>query len=331
MVERDKIIRGLRAFLFLSILTAVVIMAVTGKKETIEGLKKMHVFFVAIAFIFWILYVLFDSFKISVLGKGISGKSVPLKRSLEVILGGHFLAAVTPFQTGGFPLQIYLLTREGLSIGKGASIVLMRSFLFGVFLLIFFPFLLPLAGREIKEISIISSYAFFAYAFVLFFLFLLLFKPQAIKTIFLKIPFGKKLFKKLAEEVDELRRSLFFFITQSRKELGIAFIFNFLGYLFYFSIAPLILLGLGIKAPIFTVFLLQIFVVMVTFFFPTPGASGAAEGAFLALFSRFCPFHMLGVYTLLWRFFTFYTSTIAGGIVTLKLVGVNDAGYKRKD
>ena len=69
---------------------------------------------------------------------------------------------------------------------------------------------------------------------------------------------------------------------------------------------------------------LPLVVSLFTFFAPTPGATGLYEGGFAVLFSPFVVKHLLGVFTILWRVFTYYLAAILGGFVTLKVLKLGE-------
>jgi uncharacterized membrane protein YbhN (UPF0104 family) len=45
-----------------------------------------------------------------------------------------------------------------------------------------------------------------------------------------------------------------------------------------------------------------------------------SEAAFVSLFKRVAPVHLLGVYVVLWRFFTFYIGAAVGGFVIIRML-----------
>ena len=81
---------------------------------------------------------------------------------------------------------------------------------------------------------------------------------------------------------------------------------------------PSIFYGMGVKVPIIKAVTLHILTQILFIYSPTPGASGVMElgGAFV--FSSICPKPLLGIYTAIWRFFTYYLSAFIGGILTVK-------------
>ena len=76
-------------------------------------------------------------------------------------------------------------------------------------------------------------------------------------------------------------------------------------------------LSLGLSPPVFDVMVIQVFINVLLYFFPTPGASGGAEISSAVLMSRLVPAELLGPYTLLWRTATMYLSVIVGGAILM--------------
>jgi len=85
----------------------------------------------------------------------------------------------------------------------------------------------------------------------------------------------------------------------------------------FFTIAPLILWGIGVKFNLAHVLILQIIFYFILPYMPTPGGSGAAEVGFASLFSFFVPHYLLGLFVTTWRFIFFYFNLIIGFIILL--------------
>ena len=83
-----------------------------------------------------------------------------------------------------------------------------------------------------------------------------------------------------------------------------AYITTFFSLSFYFLTTPLLILGLGIKPPFFEATILQIGMTYAMNFMPTPAASGLAELGAVGVFGHLMPKSVLGVFVMLWRFFT---------------------------
>ena len=50
-----------------------------------------------------------------------------LRCTLSVVWINYFGSAITPMQSGGGPFQVYLLYRNGVSVGKSVAITLVRT------------------------------------------------------------------------------------------------------------------------------------------------------------------------------------------------------------
>ncbi|MCK4523870.1 flippase-like domain-containing protein, partial [candidate division WOR-3 bacterium] len=111
------------------------------------------------------------------------------------------------------------------------------------------------------------------------------------------------------------------FFTKKKLYLILSLFLTFISFIFFYSIALIILVGLGIsvKNPI-EIVNLQFLHAFLVLFMPTPGASGISETLFATLFSSVCSKELLGIYAILWRFFTFYIGAAVGGFLTLNII-----------
>ena len=50
--------------------------------------------------------------------------------AVKVCLAGHFYSAITPFQSGGQPMQIYLADRQGIDPGSATSALVQKFFVY---------------------------------------------------------------------------------------------------------------------------------------------------------------------------------------------------------
>jgi len=325
--ERMK--KGLKIYAALVVVTMVVLLVLTASKETAFALRKMSPIYLILSLGLWGVYLLLDAFRISLLTHGVTGKWGSMKAGIEILLTGAFLAAVTPFQTGGLPVQLYILKREGIPWGKGTLIIFLRGIFFAVMMVTLLPFLLPILNREtnVTSIRMLFRYSFFIYVFVVIFFAFILFKPKPIKRFIYRITLrrGKRTRATrwtygISREIEEMRKGFWQFSIEKKWHSIASFFLTFIAYVPYFFIAPFLLRGLGIEVSFLEAAFFQMVVVMFTFFSPTPGAAGISEGGFALLFSSLVAKHLLGVFTILWRFFTFYLTAIIGGFVTLKIL-----------
>ncbi len=333
MTLRKRVNIGLRVFLIITVLTIIVIGVLTIDKRTWTALKHFHIGYLLLCFILWGGYISMDGFRVQILSSAL-GKRVSIKTAIAVITSGLFLAAVTPFQTGGLPVQLYILKKEDISIGKGSVILLFR----GILELLIFIFVVPLIFLHYKGLlttnimNALIRYLFIIYGVGLFLLILLLVNPSILKKLLYRFYFFLKrkqivktkrllrFFRRIFKEVQDFRKSLRLYFSKQKSKLFLAFLVTVISYICLFFIAPVMLIGLGEKPPILETVYLQLVLKFLLFFVPTPGASGVSEAAFVSLFKRVSPAHLLGIYVVLWRLFTFYIGAAIGGFVIVRML-----------
>ncbi len=76
-----------------------------------------------------------------------------------------------------------------------------------------------------------------------------------------------------------------------------------------------IITGLGGNVSVADVMYIQLFITLVSYFSPTPGASGIAEVSSLVLMASLVSSPVIAIYTFLWRLCTLYVNTSIGGIL----------------
>ena len=333
MTLRRRVNIGLRVFLIITVLTIIVIGVLTLDKRTWIALKQFHIGYLLICFVLWGLYIYMDGLRVQILSFAL-GKRVSIVTALSVITSGLFLAAVTPFQTGGLPVQLYILKKEGISIGKGSVILLFR----GILELFIFIFVVPLIFFYYKGLmtsnvtQALMRYLFIIYGFGLLLLAVVVVNPRFLKRILYRFHFFLKrkkiirtkrllrLIKRLFLEVEDFRKSLRLYFRKQKFMLFFAFIVTIISYIGLFLILPVMMLGLGDRPPILETIYLQLILKFLLFFVPTPGASGVSEAAFVSLLKRVSPVHLLGIAVVLWRLFTFYFGAAIGGFVIIRML-----------
>ncbi len=86
-------------------------------------------------------------------------------------------------------------------------------------------------------------------------------------------------------------------------------------------VAYIVLRGMGLKPEFLQVVFIQILLIFLIYFCPTPGASFLAETSAAALISLLIPHHLVSVFSVLWRFFTTYFGVIVGGVILMRTIG----------
>ncbi|MCK4543894.1 MAG: flippase-like domain-containing protein, partial [Spirochaetales bacterium] len=322
----ERVRKGLRLFIALVVVTMVILLIFTARKETIDALRRVNAFYLIFAFIFWFLYNSLETIRISLFVHGVTGRWGKITMGYKVILTGAFLAAVTPFQTGGFPVQLYIMDKEGISFGRGTLVLLLRWVFSGILIVTLLPFLLPILSKQssVTSIRILSKYSLVIYIVIIVFIAFILIRPSVLKRFLYRISLrgGKRTIMTKwiyvgFREIEEMRKGFWNFTITKKWHSIVSYFLTFFTYLPYFLIAPFLLKGLGVEMSFLKATFLPVVVILLTFFAPTPGGTGISEGGFAILFSPFVARHLLGVFTILWRFFTCYLTAIIGGFATL--------------
>ena len=96
---------------------------------------------------------------------------ISLWESTKIVIANLFLAAITPSMAGGEPVRIYLLKKDGLSIGAATASVLGERLLDAVFIIFCVPigFFVFRNKIEIGYIQIGLSVGILLFALIIFF------------------------------------------------------------------------------------------------------------------------------------------------------------------
>lgn len=321
-------LKGLRWFVIISVISILVILAFTVNRDTIQSLKKIRASFLFLAILVLCIKVYLECLRLQTLTWAF-GKFIDFKSSALFTIGGYFLSIV-PSGLVGLPLQFYVLKKNGFSLGQGGAIIGMRAINSLIAVIIILPLVgyykgiigeMGLAGVFLRYVFIIIGTLI---ALSLFFVFR---KEQVSKIGFaIKRFFTKRGWKKGIKIVDGILNELNKFryglkecwgrgIYKLILTIGIGVVSLFVHGL----IAPCIFYGLGMSVSIIKAIVIQLILMFVVLFAPTPGASGIAEGAAFALFRTICPkAELLGIYVLIWRFIIKYIGVILGGILIIR-------------
>jgi len=301
-LTKERLLQGIRLFLFLSIATAAVVLFFTISEDTIEQLKKISPLFLALTFLSTALRFFFDIWRLRYIIEAL-GKKLSWRGAFHFTMGGLPLGAITPMQVGGIPFQLYVCKKENILVPEGSAAIFTRGLLSAMVLpLLLLPIYYYRQFLTSGIMSAILKYLTIFYGIVAVVFFFLL-----TQTPWLQRKFGRKvkgivMFKEVF--TNEFMKRKIVFLK--------AYITTFLSLTFYFLTAPLLIRGLGIEAPFFEVMILQIILTYAVNFMPTPGATGLAEGGAVAIFKHLMPKSVLGVYVMSWRFFTGYFGIIVG-------------------
>jgi len=303
--NKATLFRGLRFFLFLTFLSITLVLVFTISKETRKELMLISPMFIVFTVFSTFISHFFNIWRLRYIIKAL-GKKLSWSGAFYYTMGGLFLGGVTPLQVGGVPLQLYICRREGITIPEASAAIFTRGLLTAFVLPFFAPFIYYNRVYFTSGImqGIVKYLSFLYGAAALLFIFVL------VKTEWLTKKFKGKFFKGVIEFKQVFRKEF----VKRKIPFFKAYLLTALSLIFNFFIAFLLLRGLGVDVDFYRATILQIILTYSLAFMPTPGASGLAEGSAYGLFKDLVPRSILGVYVVLWRFFTSYLGMIIGGI-----------------
>ena len=297
--------------------------------DIIDTLFKMKYGFIALAVLFFFIFLFIKAF--------ISYKTVKEKEKYSLLEAlkhtviVQFFNGITPFSTGGQPMEIYMLTKHDISGSRATSIVVQNFIfyqtalvIFGIFAVVmnyfceFFP-KVPLLRELVLLGFIINTLVLLG---ILLIAFSSRFTGFCLKMV-LKITKKIKVFKdnKKTKEKWENRIKEFNSCAKELKNRKLFFVssvlLNIISLAFFYAIPYIIVRGTPNLENITLIesLVASAYVLIIGSFVPIPGASGGIEYGFLAFFGNFIPGKITPAILLVWRFITYYLPMIIGGIL----------------
>ncbi len=249
-------------------------------------------------------------------------------RSFSVGMIGLLYSALTPFSTGGQPMQIYSMHKMGMDTGKAGSIIAVKTLTYQVVMVLYS--LVAVAAKlhffqtSVSNFSFVTIIGLFSNTVFIVLVFLFMLSEgitDRIVTAVIQFLHKIKLCRHPKERYEKIHSQLQMFHDAS-KLMGTAtkLYLTAMGITVFQitlnSLVPyFIYRSFGLHtAPVTTMVAAQVFVAMVSAFVPLPGASGGAEGSFFLFFGMFFQSAILPA-ILLWRFMTYYSNILFGGIM----------------
>ena len=255
-------------------------------------------------------------------------KQFKIRHSARSVLLGLFWSGITPSSTGGQPMQVYYMSKHKVDVGYSSSRLLNRFLVYQITMTVMTVIAVILKFSYFQEhmdtpiLSTLVTIGFISQTFItLVFVFLAFSKnltakaTRGIASLLCKI--------RLIKDKDRLKKSLETQLAKfhsgnrmifSKPKLVImAVILTVIQLIAMFLVPYCIYRSFGLnQASPFEMVCSQAFVTLISGMIPIPGASGAAEFSFTALFALFFTPATIKSATLIWRIITYYLSILVG-------------------
>lgn len=296
----------------------------------VSALLKINFWWFLIALLCYGLYLIFKSLALRLTVRE-EKKDYTLMEAVKHNMITQFFNGVTPFSTGGQPMEVYMLKEKGIRYATGTNIII-QNFVFYQTALVLFGILavgLNYIFHIFEKVTLLQQLiliGFLINTVVAVALFLIMFAKKL--NVFL-IQKGIHLLSKMkiikdseTAEAKWLNRLETFHQSASHLKENKWLFFQGVFYqgisLAFYYIIPLFLafsMHNYTSLNPMTAIVASAYVLIIGAFVPIPGASGGIEYGFLAFFGTFISGSTLPAMLLIWRFITYYLGMIVGAVI----------------
>ena len=275
----------------------------------------------AMLFIFWGLEATIMGWLIHKVNRKIKRKRLPWI-ALKTTLIGQYYANITPFASGGQPVQLYILRKSKLSSSEGTAVLISKFLIFQVTVTLYALVLLVSAVTTTPTVS--RPFVMTGLAINLLGLTLIgfsAFKPSVligpIDWIGAKFQRSKKRMERFKVKtrnfIDDYHTGMKR-LTQDYRETTLLFLLSTIQVTAFFSMPYFLSLALGVTGLHFIqIIAIQAILYMCVSFIPIPGTIGVSEFGFVALMGQVMTQNVAGTLMILWRLVSYYFSILFCG------------------
>ncbi|MEA1895170.1 MAG: flippase-like domain-containing protein [Euryarchaeota archaeon] len=336
--------RSIAICAIISVFSTVVVLLYTSNEDTLPSLCAVKPVYLLAAVLLHTLSYGIWGFRISVLCRSL-GERVGIIKSTEVATSSLLMMAITPSSAGGEPVMVYMLTKEGITLGKSSAIVVAGRLFDAILLLFALPLAIITLNGVSFELDILLIAAALTMVLAIAILWTIMFNHgrfiSAVTAVTERVfrLVGRKdapdtIIRRIEEEIIEFKDGFITGARGRRSDMLLAAGATILFWTVEFMLIPLILYGLNVPdafspSLIAVAFAAQVIISIVMVVPLTPGASGIAELSSTALLATFIPLYLVGIVVICWRAVTYYLNVIVGAFVSIRIVKNMDYITKR--
>ena len=255
--------------------------------------------------------------------------------SFKVSMLGQLFNNITPFSSGGQPMQAYELTKTKKRVSDSLSAMAMKFIITQTALVISTVIVILIEFQFFAELM--QNYLWVAIVgFSLNILAIVIVILAGIKknvitfftTLFIKL-LGKihilknseNAIEKLDKSIDNFRKQ-FLFMKSEKKMVLKMFVTAIVQSFAYYSITYMVYRAFGNTGiTLWQIIPIQAFLLLIMTFIPTPGSGLGAEGGFYLLFNSVFQQGTINMSILFWRLYTFYLPIMVGALFLIPTKG----------
>ena len=328
-MEQIKGLKKNAIILFIVTIGILIIVLKDDFKGIVDTLKGMDIRFLFVGIILYFISIFIKGY--------INYKTVANKKKISIVeatkhqLITQFFNGITPFSTGGQPMEVYMLTQHGISVSEATNITIQNFVFYQIALVIFglfavgYNYLFHLFPKEIilRRLVFLGFMINTGVAIVLLLITLSKKATKKISKIIIFFLHKIRIIKNKEEVTKNIEQKLSEFhhsaaqIRKRKKLLIGGIILNFVS------------LALLYVVPLFIIYAMHdyhsitlsesltasAYVLIIGSFVPIPGASGGIEYGFFKFYGNFLKQEIVKAVLIVWRFITYYLPMIGGAIL----------------
>ena len=259
------------------------------------------------------------------------GEDYSLFKSFKLLVITKFFNGITPFASGGQPMQVYLMKKDGIRMSKSINIIIQNFIIYqlalvtlGLFALIcnnifnIFPDI-PILRRLVTIGFLINTLVMvvsFVVSFSKKFNKFIIDSFVKIMTKLRLIKDEEKYIKKWDERCNEFHKGAEFIKTHKWLCFK-CYIYNLIALTAFYIIPLFVIIAMDkdIVPTVLNTIVASSYVMIIGAFVPIPGGTGGIEYGFLQFFGNLIKGGILNASLLMWRFITYYVPMILGAVL----------------
>lgn len=324
--SHKKTIKNLILFMLLIIVTFYIILKDQDIGEIAQVLRNVKLEYVLIGIIVMLIYFALETINMGRTLKKLNEQSNFI-RNFKYVLVGFFFSSITPAASGGQPMQIYYMHKDGISVANSTLTLLINLCSFQIITISF------------AMISLIFNYQYLTTGLVWLFIIGVLLNSIALSLLLIGI-FSKRLsawlvkvavkiltffkVKNIEEKQEKFEKELYKYQGSAayiKQNIGVmvkTVLTTFVQISFYYSIPYWVYCSFGFSEYNITqIISLQAILYATVSGIPLPGAVGVSEGGFLGIFKTVFTATTLNSAMILNRGVSFYLFVLFSAIVVI--------------
>ncbi|MDE5588521.1 MAG: flippase-like domain-containing protein [Acetatifactor sp.] len=296
----------------------------------LRAVAQMSGWYVIVSVFLAVMFVAGEGIMIWYLLRGI-GEGKSLFRCLSYSFTGFFFSGITPSASGGQPMQLYYMKKDGCTFSSSFAVLMTIAVLNKLAMALLGTGILLFWGRQL-QMRLQGYYGLFCVGLAIHIcwvviLFLIMFCSEGIKKVLYcleKIPVRLKLWKESAARREKIEnffsgyRETVDFLQGHKKMIAAIVAGSVLQRCCTLILVCAVYRGLGLQGTVLSdIFLLQAAVSVAVEMLPVPGAQGITEAMYSGVFGGIFTGHYLVASIFITRGINFYFVLAVGGFWVL--------------